>query len=222
MKIRPYWTQSFRWAPTFSPAGLQRPQSHPIIRRNPAERRRRCARAARPSIKRHMRQKQAPRRRSGRGHSAPGDLPRPDCAHSLPPLLHIALSKPRHQTAAGPNRLLVRSNCKRTENGPEKVTVFNGFIGGPGAIRTPDPQIRSLMLYPAELRVRNNRRCSPPDVAMQGPNHGSGAVVPFGKWMANSVPSASLRASSSVPPWPRTSSDAMARPRPVPPFRAPP
>ena len=26
--------------------------------------------------------------------------------------------------------------------------------GGPGAIRTPDPQIRSLMLYPAELRVR--------------------------------------------------------------------
>ena len=26
--------------------------------------------------------------------------------------------------------------------------------GGPGAIRTPDPQIRSLVLYPAELRVR--------------------------------------------------------------------
>ena len=26
-------------------------------------------------------------------------------------------------------------------------------IGAPGAIRTPDPQIRSLVLYPAELRV---------------------------------------------------------------------
>ena len=26
-------------------------------------------------------------------------------------------------------------------------------IGAPGAIRTPDPQIRSLMLYPAELRA---------------------------------------------------------------------
>ena len=26
-------------------------------------------------------------------------------------------------------------------------------IGAPGAIRTPGPQIRSLMLYPAELRV---------------------------------------------------------------------
>ena len=25
--------------------------------------------------------------------------------------------------------------------------------GTPGAIRTPDPQIRSLVLYPAELRV---------------------------------------------------------------------
>lgn len=29
-----------------------------------------------------------------------------------------------------------------------------GGNGAPGAIRTPDPQIRSLMLYPAELRVR--------------------------------------------------------------------
>ncbi len=29
-----------------------------------------------------------------------------------------------------------------------------GRNGGPGAIRTPDPQIRSLMLYPAALRVR--------------------------------------------------------------------
>jgi hypothetical protein len=28
------------------------------------------------------------------------------------------------------------------------------FGGDPGEIRTPDPQIRSLMLYPAELRGR--------------------------------------------------------------------
>ena len=27
------------------------------------------------------------------------------------------------------------------------------LYGAPGAIRTPDPQIRSLMLYPAELRA---------------------------------------------------------------------
>ena len=29
-----------------------------------------------------------------------------------------------------------------------------GFNGAPGEIRTPDPQIRSLVLYPAELRAR--------------------------------------------------------------------
>jgi hypothetical protein len=28
------------------------------------------------------------------------------------------------------------------------------FTGAPEEIRTPDPQIRSLVLYPAELRVR--------------------------------------------------------------------
>jgi hypothetical protein len=27
------------------------------------------------------------------------------------------------------------------------------FTGAPGEIRTPDPQIRSLVLYPAELRA---------------------------------------------------------------------
>jgi hypothetical protein len=27
------------------------------------------------------------------------------------------------------------------------------FIGAPEEIRTPDPQIRSLVLYPAELRA---------------------------------------------------------------------
>jgi hypothetical protein len=31
------------------------------------------------------------------------------------------------------------------------VPYFTGALGG---IRTPDPQIRSLVLYPAELRAR--------------------------------------------------------------------
>ena len=35
-------------------------------------------------------------------------------------------------------------------------------IGAPGAIRTPDPQIRSLVLYPAELRVRCQRQAMSP------------------------------------------------------------
>lgn len=29
------------------------------------------------------------------------------------------------------------------------------FIGAPGEIRTPDHQVRSLVLYPTELRARN-------------------------------------------------------------------
>ncbi len=33
-----------------------------------------------------------------------------------------------------------------------------GEIGAPGTIRTSDPQIRSLMLYPAELRARMTGR----------------------------------------------------------------
>ena len=32
--------------------------------------------------------------------------------------------------------------------------------GAPEEIRTPDPQIRSLVLYPAELRVRAAETCS--------------------------------------------------------------
>ena len=33
------------------------------------------------------------------------------------------------------------------------LTALQEGNGAPGAIRTPGPQIRSLMLYPAELRV---------------------------------------------------------------------
>ena len=36
-----------------------------------------------------------------------------------------------------------------------KNNIFNYLRGAPGEIRTPDPQIRSLVLYPAELRARN-------------------------------------------------------------------
>jgi hypothetical protein len=35
------------------------------------------------------------------------------------------------------------------------IAAWTGRMdGAPGEIRTPDPQIRSLVLYPAELRVR--------------------------------------------------------------------
>ena len=40
-----------------------------------------------------------------------------------------------------------------TGGGSRGCKHVRGKIGAPGAIRTPGPQIRSLMLYPAELRV---------------------------------------------------------------------
>ena len=33
------------------------------------------------------------------------------------------------------------------------------ILGAPGAIRTPDPLVRSQILYPTELRVRISLRC---------------------------------------------------------------
>jgi hypothetical protein len=35
------------------------------------------------------------------------------------------------------------------------------LFGAPGEIRTPDPQVRSLVLYPAELRAQK-RNCAEP------------------------------------------------------------
>ena len=41
------------------------------------------------------------------------------------------------------------------------MLVFKKGNGAPEEIRTPDPQIRSLVLYPAELRVRTALRAGP-------------------------------------------------------------
>ena len=48
-----------------------------------------------------------------------------------------------------------------TKRGPQRPLLMADFnlriseeFGAPGTIRTSDPQIRSLMLYPAELRAR--------------------------------------------------------------------
>ena len=100
--------------------------------------------------------------------------------------------------------------------------VFIRKIGEPGAIRTPGPQIRSLMLYPAELRVHLWRRLAGRGGHCKGENDGCHLEMALGRVIRNSVPSASDLASSNWPPWPRINSAAMVRPRPVPPLRAPP
>ena len=48
-----------------------------------------------------------------------------------------------------------------------KRSDFLELIGAPEEIRTPDPQIRSLVLYPAELRARNRPLDGPNRTAMQ-------------------------------------------------------
>src|SRR6202795_4378570 len=48
-----------------------------------------------------------------------------------------------------------RSHCGLgTCAGSKRRTDRLEMFGAPGEIRTPDPQIRSLVLYPAELRAR--------------------------------------------------------------------
>ncbi len=52
---------------------------------------------------------------------------------------------------------------------------FKEILGAPGAIRTPGPQIRSLVLYPAELRAQSKKAgCN---VAGPGAQAGVGCIV---------------------------------------------
>jgi hypothetical protein len=51
-----------------------------------------------------------------------------------------------------PFRSHIRDSAAKPES--EERAYFSRFVGAPEEIRTPDPQIRSLVLYPAELRAR--------------------------------------------------------------------
>src|SRR5262249_10266901 len=47
----------------------------------------------------------------------------------------------------------VSLRCQEVENRSQIPTQNQSVTGAPEEIRTPDPQIRSLVLYPAELRA---------------------------------------------------------------------
>ena len=47
------------------------------------------------------------------------------------------------------------SNCE------SRCSLSGPHCSTPGGIRTPNPQIRSLMLYPVELRVRQHKERNP-------------------------------------------------------------
>jgi hypothetical protein len=54
--------------------------------------------------------------------------------------------------------IVVFGNGRGSEKAPDIRVCEISPIGAPGTIRTSDPQIRSLMLYPAELRARIGKR----------------------------------------------------------------
>jgi hypothetical protein len=54
--------------------------------------------------------------------------------------------------------------------------VFADLGGAPEEIRTPDPQIRSLVLYPAELRARLAHRAGNVPGAAKAAGNGALAI----------------------------------------------
>ena len=51
--------------------------------------------------------------------------------------------------------LVIQSPFNPLSPNDESPRIAEAFEDAPGEIRTPDPLIRSQMLYPAELRARN-------------------------------------------------------------------
>src|SRR3546814_15785330 len=47
---------------------------------------------------------------------------------------------------------------RHTKKPANRFAGFRVVNGAPGEIRTPDPQVRSLVLYPAELRARMKQK----------------------------------------------------------------
>ncbi len=81
----------------------------------------------------------------------------------------------RHETA--PPRHRAPCCRQREEASPRNTAKGHGKNGAPGGTRTPDPQVRSLMLYPAELPAR------------VGLAAGGGPVVASTVWRGEGPPS---------------------------------
>ena len=65
---------------------------------------------------------------------------------------HVDAQHPAHPMSVVLGQL---NPIEPTEGGRSAVkAIKSGRFGDPGGSRTPNPQIRSLMLYPVELRGR--------------------------------------------------------------------
>src|SRR4051812_11810552 len=82
---------------------------------------------------------------------------------------HRVKRSPKHDAALR-RCCPVRVNCQARRNRAEILNRNHKVAGAPEEIRTPDPQIRSLVLYPAELRARFSR-------AFQGARPGHPACI---------------------------------------------
>ncbi len=125
-------------------AAISGPASSPV----------RCSRtrAAWPPVRARGR---APERGPGGTYPDPGGGIRP-CALPIERRRHAA---PSLRPVSPPARKPVqRGSGGWPSSGSATPRGEPGKNGAPGGIRTPDPQIRSLVLYPAELRARRARR----------------------------------------------------------------
>ncbi len=130
-------------------------------------------------------------------------------------------------TQRGCLEVVLRQNTSGSLHGPHcQKHCFSGVTsGGPRRIRTPDPLIRSQVLYPAELSVRVGEAVFRPGVRDVQPDSSKiiqKPISPRGSLISKTVPSGPVLVSTNSPPWPRTSSCEIARPRPEPPLRTPP
>jgi hypothetical protein len=83
----------------------------------------------------------------------------------------------------GPLRVRDRNQLGKTAKTSAKKTIrFKCLTGAPEEIRTPDPQIRSLVLYPAELRALRS-----PRAAKASPERGR-ALAAFGEAIKTEPP----------------------------------
>ena len=128
----------------------------------------------------------------------------------------------------------------------KNINFFRMIPGAPGEIRTPDPQIRSLVLYPAELRaqiplpvnraaelghsyrfgvsmarVARIQRGIPYYAKARSPRRALRSTARSGIVMLNVAPMVPGTRRMS-PPCARTNSAAMASPNPLPPGRVEP
>ena len=59
----------------------------------------------------------------------------------------------RHAQMTRPSEQMITRTKRFSATSPRLADTGPGALGALGGIRTPDPQIRSLVLYPAELRA---------------------------------------------------------------------